>query len=86
MDLPHATKVLLFGDTAPPKNNPGSVAFLKEKLTPLVPGLDKHLDELDRNSCDAVLNAYTAVLHMRNETDMLGAENEGMLVLPKLPS
>lgn len=83
---PHATKVLLFGDTAPPKNNPGSVAFLKEKLAPLVPGLDKYLDRLDRNSCDAVLNAYTAALHMRNETDVLGAEDEGMLVLPKLPS
>lgn len=83
---PHATKVLLFGDNAPPKNSPGSVKFLKEKLTPLVTGLDPHLDAMDRNSCDAVLNAYTAVLHWQEKTDILGNEEEGMLVLPKLPS
>ena len=83
---PHATKVLLFGDNAPPKNNPGSVTFLKEKLTPLVAGMDPHLDAMDRNTCDAVLNAYTAVLHWQDKTDMLGNEEEGMLVLPKLPS
>ncbi len=82
---PHATKVLLFGDTAPPKNSPGSVTFLKEKLTPLVAGLDPHLDAMDRNTCDAVLNAYTAVLHWQDKTEMLGTEKEGMLVLPKLP-
>ena len=83
---PHATKVLLFGDNAPPKNSPGSVTYLKEKLTPLVAGLDPHLDAMDRNTCDAVLNAYTAVLHWQEKTDMLGTEEEGMLVLPKLPS
>lgn len=83
---PHATKVLLFGDKAPPKNSPGSVNFMREKLTPLVSGLDPHLDAMDRNTCDAVLNAYTAVLHWRERTDMLGTEDEGMLVLPKLPS
>lgn len=83
---PHATKVLLFGDNAPPKNNPGSVSYLKEKLTPLVAGLDPHLEAMDRNTCDAVLNAYTAVLHWQDKTDMLGNEDEGVLVLPKLPS
>lgn len=83
---PHATKVLLFGDNAPPKNSPTSVPFLKEKLTPLVPGLDSYLDGMDRNTCDAVLNAYTAVLHWRNKTDTLGTESEGTLVLPKLPN
>ena len=83
---PHATKVLLFGDNAPPKNNPASVTFLKEKLIPLVPGLDSYVEKMDRNSCDAVLNAYTAVLHWDDKTDMLGTEEEGMLVLPKLPS
>ena len=83
---PHATKVLLFGDNAPPKNSPDSVTFLKEKLTPLVPGLDLHLDGMDRNTCDAVLNAYTAVLHWGGKTDMVGTEEEGMVILPKLPS
>ena len=48
-------------------------------------GLDKHVDELDRNTCDAVINAYTALLHFQEETDMLGTDEEGWLVLPRLP-
>jgi predicted nuclease with RNAse H fold len=82
---PHATKVILFGDKAPPKNNPGSVPFLKQRFTPLIQGLEPHLDAMDRNTCDAVLNAYTGVLHQQHCTDMLGSEDEGMLALPQLP-
>ena len=58
---------------------------MKDRLTPLVQGLDPHLDSLDRNSCDALLNAYTGVLHAKEETDVLGDPEEGLLVLPKLP-
>ena len=82
---PHATKTILFGDKVPPKSSPTSLPFMKESLTPLVKGLDKHLDELDRNTCDAVINAYTALLHSQQETDMLGTDEEGWLVLPRLP-
>ena len=82
---PHATKTILFGDKVPPKNSPGSLPFMKDSLTPLVKGLDKHVDELDRNSCDAVINAYTALLHFQEKTDMLGTDEEGWLVLPRLP-
>ena len=82
---PHATKVLLFGDKAPPKNSPKAVGFLKERLVGLVQGLDPYLDTMDRNTCDAVLNAYTAVLHHRDSTDKLGTPEEGTLVLPRLP-
>ncbi|PKB84374.1 MAG: hypothetical protein BZY88_00090 [SAR202 cluster bacterium Io17-Chloro-G9] len=82
---PHATKMILFGDKAPPKNSPASVPFLKERLTPLIQGLDPHLDGMDRNTCDAVLNAYTGFLHHENSTDMLGSQEDGMLVLPQLP-
>ena len=82
---PHDTKMILFGDKAPPKNNPGSVPFLKERFIPLIQGLGPHLDAMDRNTCDAVLNAYTGVLHCQNSTDMLGSEEDGMLVLPQLP-
>jgi len=82
---PHATKTILFGDKVPPKNSPGSLPFMKDSLTPLVKGLDKHVDELDRNTCDAVINAYTALLHFQEETDMLGTDEEGWLVLPRLP-
>ncbi len=83
---PHATKVILFGDKVPPKNSAASLAFMKERLYPLVGGLSPHLNDLDRNACDAVLNAYTGLLHSQDATDVLGAPEEGVLVLPKLPS
>ena len=82
---PHATKVILFGDKIPPKNSAASLAFMKERLTPLVNGLSPYLNVLDRNGCDAVLNAYTGFLHSQNATDVLGSPDEGTLVLPKLP-
>ena len=82
---PHASKVILFGDKAPPKNSAGSIAFMRERLSSLVQGLDDHLSRLDRNGCDAVLNAYTAVLHSQERTDTLGSPDEGLLVLPGLP-
>ena len=83
---PHATKVILFGDKVPPKNSAASVAFLKERLSLMIGSLNGHLDALDRNRCDAVLNAYTGLLHSQDGTDILGAPEEGTLVLPKLPS
>jgi len=79
---PHATKMILFGDKVPPKNSAASLAFLKERLSPLIAGLDNHMDS---NGCDAVLNAYTGLLHTQDGTDVLGDEQEGTLVLPKLP-
>ena len=82
---PHASKVILFGDKAPPKNSAGSLAFMRERLSSLVQGLDGHLSRMDRNGCDAVLNAYTALLHSQECTDMLGSQEEGLLVLPGLP-
>ena len=82
---PHATKVILFGDKVPPKNSAASLAFLKERLSPLIAGLDDHMNGMDRNGCDAVLNAYTGLLHTQDATDVLGAAEEGTLVLPKLP-
>ena len=83
---PHATKTLLFGDKIPPKNSAGSVSYITEHLAPLVSGMDKHADDLDRNTCDAIINAYTGRLHAQAETDVLGDPDEGILVLPKLPN
>jgi len=82
---PHATKVILFGDRVPPKNSAASLVFMKERLTPLIGGLDPYLNCMDRNRCDAVLNAYTGYLHSQDATDVLGAPDEGTLVLPRLP-
>ena len=83
---PHATKMLLFGDKVPPKNSAVSVSYMIGHLTPLVSGMEKHADDLDRNSCDAIINAYTGQLHAQSKTDVLGDPEEGILVLPKLPN
>jgi predicted nuclease with RNAse H fold len=83
---PHATKMLLFGDKVPPKNNAISVSYMINHLTPLVSGMERHADDLDRNTCDAIINAYTGQLHAQSKTDVLGDPEEGILVLPKLPA
>jgi predicted nuclease with RNAse H fold len=83
---PHATKMLLFGDKVPPKNSAISVSYVIGHLTPLVSGMEKHADDLDRNTCDAIINAYTGQLHSQSKTDVLGDPDEGILVLPKLPN
>ncbi len=83
---PHATKMLLFGDKVPPKNSAISVSYMIGHLTPLVSGMEEHADDLDRNSCDAIINAYTGQLHAQSDTDILGDPEEGILVLPKLPN
>jgi len=83
---PHATKMLLFGDKVPPKNSAISISYMIGHLTPLVSGMEKHADDLDRNTCDAIINAYTGQLHAQSDTDVLGDPEEGILVLPKLPN
>ena len=81
---PYATKVLLFGDKVPPKSSPGAVTFLKERLLPLINGMEPYLDSLNNDRCDALLAAYTACLHLNGGTDLLGTPEEGHIVVPKL--
>ena len=81
---PHATKVILFGEQALPRKGSRSTAYLKEQLSTRVSGLDTYSGTLNKNSSDALLNAYTALLHMREGTDLLGSPHEGMLIIPKL--
>lgn len=81
---PHATKVVLFGDKVPSKNRPESLPFMKERLPNLMGGLEQHLEKLDRSSCDSLINAHTALLHAREETDLVGTHQEGLIALPKL--
>ena len=81
---PYASKVVLFGDSVPPKNNPASIKFMKEKLPSLINALEGYLDDIDINRCDAILNSYTAALHCSQATDVLGVESEGLLAIPRL--
>ena len=81
---PHATKVILFGDKVPPKNSPQSLVFMRERVPNLIGGLDSYLEVLNRNAWDSLISSYTALLHSRNETDILGTAKEGFVALPKL--
>jgi predicted nuclease with RNAse H fold len=82
---PHATKVILFGEQALKQKGSRSIAFLKERLATLISsGLAEYRGTLNKNSSDALLNAYTALLHMREGTDLLGDPQEGLLIIPKL--
>ena len=81
----HATEVILFGDKVPPRKSAAGLMVLNERLGPLIGCIGSYMVGMDRNGCDAVLNAYTGFLHTQNETDVLGSEEEGTLVLPNLP-
>ena len=83
---PYATKVLLFGDKIPPKHSAQGLAFLKEKLSHLIDGLDPYIDQLNHDACDALLAAYTGCLHEENRTNLLGVAEEGYIVVPQLLS
>lgn len=82
---PHATRVILFGDQAPPPKGARAVEFLKERLPFLIDGMEPYIDRLDKPAVDSLLNAYTALLHLREGTDLLGDPQEGLLVIPRLP-
>jgi predicted nuclease with RNAse H fold len=81
---PYATKVILFGDKVPSKSSRDNLPFMKEHLPGLISGLDCYMDTLNIHTYDALVNAYTALLHSRNRTDLLGSAKEGLLALPKL--
>lgn len=81
---PYGTKVILFGDKVPSKNSASNLVFMKERLPSLVGGLEPRMGDLDQYTCDALVNAYTALLHSCNQTDLLGSTSEGLLALPKL--
>ncbi len=82
---PYATKVILFGDKMPPKNSSRGLAFLKDRLSTIVTGLESHMDDLNHDRCDAILSAYTAQLHSIDRTDALGLPEEGHIMVPKPP-
>jgi predicted nuclease with RNAse H fold len=81
---PHATKVILFGQQALPWKGSRSLASLKEQLSTRISGLKHYSGSLNKNNSDALLNAYTALLHLREGTDLLGDPQEGLLIIPKL--
>jgi len=81
---PYATKVILFGDKIPPKSSAHGLAFLKDRLSQLICGLEPYTENLNHDRCDALLAAYTACLHWEKKTDSLGIPEEGYIVVPRL--
>jgi hypothetical protein len=76
--------VILFGEPALRQKGSRSLASLKERLGTLISGLAEYRGTLNKNNSEALLNAYTALLHMREGTDLLGDPQEGLLSIPKL--
>ena len=83
---PHASKVILFGDSVPPKNNPGSLTFIASRIEPMIAGVNSYSESLDIRAYDALLNAYTGILYRESATELLGSGDEGILAVPKLIS
>ncbi len=80
---PFASKVTLFGRSIPKKTTPEGVAFVRERLSPLVGGLDSWDGVLNHDLCDALVAAYTTYLHGQGRTEALGDPDEAQIVVPR---
>lgn len=81
---PYAVKVSLWGKPIPRKTTPEGMAFLRERLGDLVPGVASYEDKLNHDLCDAILAAYTAYLHDQGKTEALGIEEEAFIIVPRV--
>ncbi len=79
--FPYATKVRLFGPRLPKKTHPAGRAWLQEALSRLLPSLAGQ-PALSHDQLDALVCAYTALLHGRGQAEGLGDPDEGLLWLP----
>ena len=80
---PYAIKVRLFGRHLPKKSTQQGVAYLRWRLLALLPTLAPWVETLGHDLCDAVVAAYSAVLHHRGGTEVLGDPAEGAMVIPR---
>jgi predicted nuclease with RNAse H fold len=80
---PYASKVRLFGKNAPRKSTTEGLNFYRAKLQEILPSLKPYCHILDHNLCDAAVAAYTALLHSRNHTILLGKSEEGLIIIPR---
>jgi predicted nuclease with RNAse H fold len=81
---PYATKLLLFGKKLPHKTSPLGLAYLKDALSRLIPGLEAQREVFNHHLSDGLLAAYTAYLHHTGQTDTLGIPEEGTIVIPRV--
>ena len=74
---PFASKVRLFGKTVPRQTTKQEMSFIRDKLEDILPELKPYSDMLDHDFCDAVVAAYTALLHHQNKVNVLGSSEGG---------
>ena len=79
---PHASKVSLFGSRPPKKTTSAGQRFIHGRLRGLVDGLDGQAGTLTHDHYDAVVAAYTGLLHSAGRTETLGLADEGAIVVP----
>ena len=80
---PYASKVRLWGRPIPKKARPQGIAFLRSKLSELIP--DPNITETKRSHdlYDAPIAAYTVYLHNLKRTEPIGEKDEGLIWLPR---
>jgi predicted nuclease with RNAse H fold len=86
---PYAAKVLLFGRTDAAtvrKSTPEGLAHLTRRVATLVTRLRRAAPNATHDALDAVLPAYTGVLHLCGETETLGDLQEGAITIPRQPT
>ena len=81
---PYASKIRLFGRNIPKKTTPAGLAFLRQHISCLIPGITPYVDEFNHDMCDAAIAAYTAFLHSQGKTELCGEPEEGAICLPFL--
>jgi len=79
---PFASKVRLFGKAVPRKTTKQGMAFHRDRLEDILPGLKRYVGMFDHDLCDAAIAAYTALLYRQNKAEALGSEDEGLIVVP----
>jgi len=79
---PFASKVRLFGKTFPRKNTKQGMSFIRDMLEDILTDLKPYSDMLDRDFCDAVVAAYTALLYHQNKVKVLGSSEVGVIIIP----
>lgn len=83
---PYGSKVRLFGRGIPKKTTTEGRAWLRRRLEALIPNLAGHQGSLNHDELDAVVAAYTALLHDRGLAEEVGDAAEGVICLPLRPS
>ena len=79
---PYASKVRLFGKFIPAKSRTAGLAFLKRRISGLLPNISAYVDGFNHHLCDAAIAAYTAFLHWQGKTQLIGEAEEGAIWLP----